>query len=266
MIGGNELFRSRRPGLVTSNVEVSREVVTAARRFVSKPEHRLRDGIACTVARSSFAARAWAGRLPEEKRVSKSTPERIASGQFPSTHWSRVVAAGSPGGPKARESLAALCNAYWYPLYAYIRRRGYSSEQAQDLTQDFLRGYWRRVFLRRPTRNGVGFGHSCGRCAAHYLTNRRASAKTLKRGGGRPSISIDAADAEGRYARELAHELTPERIFDRSWALTLLGRVLNQLRREYEDAGRAETFEALQVSLTEGLAPRRTRRRRSSWE
>ena len=70
--------------------------------------------------------------------MSKSTPERTASGQFPSTHWSRVVAAGGPGGPKARESLTALCSAYWYPLYAYIRRRGYPPEQAQDLTQDFF--------------------------------------------------------------------------------------------------------------------------------
>jgi hypothetical protein len=80
----------------------------------------------------------FARRLPEEKSVSKSTPERTSKGQFPSTHWSRVVAAGDAGGPKARESLAALCNAYWYPLYAYIRRRGYSSEQSQDLTQDFF--------------------------------------------------------------------------------------------------------------------------------
>ena len=77
-------------------------------------------------------------RRPQEMRVSKSTPELPSAGQFPSTHWSRVVAAGDMGGPKARESLAALCNAYWYPLYAYIRRRGYSSEQAQDLTQDFF--------------------------------------------------------------------------------------------------------------------------------
>jgi RNA polymerase sigma factor (sigma-70 family) len=190
--------------------------------------------------------------IPEEMSVSKSTPERISSGQFPSTHWSRVVAAGGAGGPKARESLAALCNAYWYPLYAYIRRRGYSSEQAQDLTQDFFARILEKGLFAEADPGRGRFRSFLRTVCSHYLTNRRATAKSLKRGGGRLAISIDAADAEGRYARELAHELTPERIFDRSWALTLLGRVLGQLRREYEDAGRAETFEAIEVFLTEG--------------
>jgi RNA polymerase sigma factor (sigma-70 family) len=191
-------------------------------------------------------------RHPEEMSVSKSTPERTSSGQFPSTHWSRVVAAGGAGGPKARESLAALCNAYWYPLYAYIRRRGYSTEQAQDLTQDFFTRILEKGLFAEADPGRGRFRSFLRTVCSHYLTNRRATAKTLKRGGGRPAISIDAAGAEGRYARELAHELTPERIFDRTWALTLLGRVFSQLRREYEDAGRAETFEALQVFLTDG--------------
>ena len=191
-------------------------------------------------------------RLSEELSVSKSTPELTASGQFPSTHWSRVVAAGVAGGPKARESLAALCNAYWYPLYAYIRRRGYSSEQAQDLTQDFFTRILEKGLFAEADPGRGRFRSFLRTVCSQYLSNRRATAKTLKRGGGRPAISIDAAGAEGRYARELAHELTPERIFDRSWALTLLSRVFNQLRREYEDAGRAETFQVLQVYLTEG--------------
>ncbi len=191
-------------------------------------------------------------RLPEEKSVSKSTPEVPAAGQFPSTHWSRVVAAGDAGGPKARESLAALCNAYWYPLYVYIRRRGYSSEQAQDLTQDFFARILEKGLFAEADPGRGRFRSFLRTVCSQYLMNRRATAKTLKRGGGRPAISIDAAGAEGRYSRELAHELTPERIFDRTWALTLLSRVFSQLRREYEDAGRAKTFEALQVFLTEG--------------
>jgi RNA polymerase sigma factor (sigma-70 family) len=189
---------------------------------------------------------------PEEMSVPKSTPEWTASGQFPSTHWSRVVAAGGPGGPKARESLAALCNAYWYPLYAYIRRRGYSSEQAQDLTQDFFTRILEKGLFAEADPERGRFRSFLRTVCSHYLTNRRATARTLKRGGGRPAISIDAAGAEGRYVREFAHELTPERIFDRTWALTLLGRVFSQLRSEYEDAGRAETFEALEVFLTDG--------------
>jgi RNA polymerase sigma-70 factor (ECF subfamily) len=184
--------------------------------------------------------------------VSKSTPERILSGQFPSTHWSRVVAAGAPGGPKARESLTALCSAYWYPLYAYIRRRGYSSEQAQDLTQDFFARILEKGLFAEADPARGRFRSFLRTVCAHYLANRRATENTLRRRGARPTISIDTVDAEGRYAREFADELTPERIFDRSWALTLLARVFNQLSREYEDAGRTETFDALHVFLTEG--------------
>jgi RNA polymerase sigma factor (sigma-70 family) len=184
--------------------------------------------------------------------LSKSTPERTRSGQFPSTHWSRVVAAGGTVGPKARESLTALCGAYWYPLYAYIRRRGYSSEQAQDLTQDFFaRILEKGIFAEADPERGR-FRSFLRTVCSHYLANRRATESALKRGGARRAVSIDAAEAEVRYARELAHELTAERIFDRSWALTLLGRVFSQLSGEYADAGRAETFQALQVFLTEG--------------
>jgi RNA polymerase sigma factor (sigma-70 family) len=181
-----------------------------------------------------------------------STPERTSSDQFPSTHWSRVVAAGGSAGPKARESLSALCGVYWYPLYAYIRRKGYSSEQAQDLAQDFFARILEKGIFAEANPERGRFRSFLRTVCSHYLANRRATERALKRGGARPAISIDAADAEGRYARELAHELTAERIFDRSWALLLLNRVFNQLRSEYEDAGRAATFEALQVFLTEG--------------
>ena len=104
-------------------------------------------------------------RRPQEMRVSKSTPELPSAGQFPSTHWSRVVAAGDMGGPKARESLAALCNAYWYPLYAYIRAGAIRASKRKTLRKISLRGSWRRGFLRRPTRAEGVSGHSCERCA-----------------------------------------------------------------------------------------------------
>ncbi len=184
--------------------------------------------------------------------MSKSTPERTASGRFPTTHWSRVVAAGGPSGPKARESLTTLCTAYWYPLYAYIRRRGHSPEEAQDLTQDFFARILEKGLFAEAEPGRGRFRSFIRTVCAHYLSNRHARESAIKRGGGRPAISIDAIDAEGRYVRELAHELTAERIFDRSWALTLLDRVFSQLQAEYEDAGRVETFETLQVFLTEG--------------
>ena len=166
------------------------------------------------------------------------------------------------GGPKARESLAALCNAYWYPLYAYIRRRGYSSEQAQDLTQDFFaRILEKGLFAEADPGRGRFRSFSADGLLA-LPGEPRATAKSLKRGGGRPAISIDAADAEGRYARELAHELTPERIFDRSWALTLLGRVLGQLSASTRTPDGPKHLRRFKYFSPRALGGRHMRRRR----
>jgi RNA polymerase sigma factor (sigma-70 family) len=172
-------------------------------------------------------------------------------GRFPTTRWSRVILAGDPEAPLARESLAELCNAYWYPLYAYIRRRGYDPEKAKDLTQDFFVRVLEKGLLAEADPARGRFRSFLRTVCAHFLANRRDREHARKRGGGRTVLSIDAADAEGRYALELADELTPERIFDRSWALTLLGRILDQLGREYDEAGKAATFEALR-GLLEG--------------
>jgi RNA polymerase sigma factor (sigma-70 family) len=184
--------------------------------------------------------------------LSRTPTDRSSAGRFPSTHWSRVIAAGDPRGPEARESLAALCNAYWYPLYAYIRRRGHTPEQAQDLTQDFFALLLERDLLAKADPERGRFRAFLRTVCTRYLANQRARANARKRGGGRPALPIDALDAEGRYALELADESTPERIFDRTWALTLLGRVLDMLRREYEDADRAMTFEELRGVIIEG--------------
>ena len=164
---------------------------------------------------------------------------RPSSRQFPFTDWSRVVAAGDPGAPEAREALAALCDAYWYPIYAYIRRRGQTPEQAQDSTQDFFAYLLEQDLIARADPGRGRFRSFLRGVCDNHLANRRDRSNARKRGGGRPMLSIDASDAEGRYSREPAHELTPDRIFDRSWALTLLGLVLDKLRREYEEAGGA---------------------------
>jgi RNA polymerase sigma factor (sigma-70 family) len=160
-----------------------------------------------------------------------------------------VLLAGYPDTPLAREALAELCNAYWYPLYAYIRRRGYGPEQARDLTQDFFARALEKGLLAEADPGQGRFRSFLRAVCADFLANRRDRDNALKRGGGRTALSIDARDAEGRYALEPAHELTPERIFDRSWALTLLERVLDRLGREYDEAGKAATFEALRGML-----------------
>jgi RNA polymerase sigma-70 factor (ECF subfamily) len=172
-----------------------------------------------------------------------------AAGRFPTTHWSRVISAGNPDAPLAKESLAELCKAYWYPLYAYIRRRGHDPEQAKDLTQDFFARALEKGLLAEADPSRGRFRSFLRTVCAHFLANCHDREQARKRGGGRTILPIEAGGAEGQYARELADGLTPERIFDRSWALTLLGRVLDQLGREYAEAGKAAAFEALRGLL-----------------
>lgn len=177
------------------------------------------------------------------------SPDRPSPGHFPTTRWSRVLLAGDPDAPHARESLAELCGAYWYPLYAYIRRRGYDPDRARDLTQDFFARALERGLLAEADPSRGRFRSFLRTVCTHFLANRRDWEQAQKRGGGHAVLPIDSVGAEGRYALELADGLTPERIFDRSWALTLLGRVLDGLGREYDEAGKAATFEALRGVL-----------------
>lgn len=181
--------------------------------------------------------------------MSQSPSDGPSPARFPTTQWSRVISAGDPDAPQARESLAELCNAYWYPLYAYIRRRGHDPELARDLTQDFFARALEKGLLAEADPARGRFRSFLRTVCAHFLSNRRDWEHARKRGGGRAVLSIDADGAEGQYARELADGLTPERIFDRSWALTLLGRVLDRLGREYDEAGKGAAFEALRGLL-----------------
>ncbi len=182
-------------------------------------------------------------------------PARSSPGCFPSTHWSRVLAAGKPDAPEALEALTNLCESYWYPIYAYVRRKGHPPEQAQDLTQDFFAYVLERDLLAKADPERGRFRGFLRIVCARHLSGERERAGARKRGGGKTAWSIDVSDAEGRYSREPSHELTPERIFDQTWALTLLGRVFDQLRSEYDAAGRAAIFDELRLVLTGASQP-----------
>jgi RNA polymerase sigma factor (sigma-70 family) len=183
------------------------------------------------------------GRVEEDKY---SRGETVV---FATTRWSLVLAARGEA-PAAREALAELCRLYWYPLYAYVRRRGHATHEAQDLTQE--------LFARLLERDDLaGLDPARGRFRAfllaacrHFLANQSDREQALKRGGGRRPLPFDLADADQRYAAEPSHEQTPERLFERRWALTLLDQVLGQLRRHYEAAGQVPLFERLKGSLT----------------
>jgi RNA polymerase sigma-70 factor (ECF subfamily) len=169
--------------------------------------------------------------------------------QFATTRWSVVLAAGGSA-PDASEALAALCRAYWYPLYVFVRRQGHAPHDAQDLTQEFFARLLEKDWLRAVERERGRFRSFLLAAMKHFLANEWDRAHRLKRGGGQAVISLDAESAENRYALEPADHMTADRIFERRWALTLLEQVLARLRKEFVAAGRGALFDELKTALT----------------
>jgi len=180
--------------------------------------------------------------------VGEPTGHRAVS--FPTTRWSLVLHAGQRGDPEARTALEMLCQAYWYPIYTFIRRKAFAPEDAGDLTQ---------AYFARLLENGViAAADPCkGRFRAflrtdcqHFLLDHGRRERVRVRI--RRTASIDGDEGERRYRSEPSDEMTPERLFDRTWAMTLLDRVLERLARDYASKGQGETFEGLKVVLTQG--------------
>jgi len=175
------------------------------------------------------------------------SPER-----FPTTHWSRVVQSADGASPEARAALEALCSAYWYPLYAFIRRHGHDPATAADLVQGlFTHLLEHNSFAKADPRRGRFRTFLLAACR-NFLIDQEEQRRAQKRGGGLAIVSIDRSGAEGRYRAEAADTLTPDRLFERAWALALLERVLGQLRREYDVAGKRPLFERLEPTLAGG--------------
>jgi DNA-directed RNA polymerase specialized sigma24 family protein len=175
-----------------------------------------------------------------------------AGGRFETTQWSLVLAAGQRGSAAAEDALARLCSLYWYPVFAFVRRQGYSADDAQDLTQGFFARLIEKGDLSAADRSRGRFRSFLLTNCQYFLANERDRALTQKRGGGRVPLSIDVAAAEGRYERALAHSETPERLYDRQWCLTLLDAVFDALRAEYAEAGKENVFDRLKEFLTAG--------------
>jgi len=164
---------------------------------------------------------------------------------FATTHWSVVLAAGSENTPEALAALERLCRAYWYPLYAYVRREGYGPEDAQDLTQGFFAQLLARHSLANVAPEKGRFRSFLLAAMRHFLSAERARAHALKRGGRAETVSLDAQEAEARYRLEPVDRLDAERIYERRWAMTLVEQALARLRDESAAAGKAELFERL---------------------
>lgn len=170
--------------------------------------------------------------------------------QFHTTRWSLIAAAAGAEGEATRAALAELCQAYWYPVYAFVRRRGHAADEAGDLTQAFFAALLEKEYLADADRDRGRFRAFLLTAVARFVSKERDKAAALKRGGGQRAVSFDVADGEARYQREPAHHWTAERIFERRWALTMLDRTLARLRQEHEAAGKLPLFEALKGSLT----------------
>jgi RNA polymerase sigma-70 factor (ECF subfamily) len=172
--------------------------------------------------------------------------------RFPTTRWSCVAQAGNPETERSREALAELCAGYWYPLYAFVRRRGHPADEAMDLVQEYFARLLEKGVIAAADPSRGRFRTFLMADCANFLSHHRAWAAARKRGGGRALVSIDARDAEGRFQSEPVDTLTPERLYERAWIITLLDRVLNELREEYVRGGRGAVFERLKPVLTEG--------------
>ncbi len=168
---------------------------------------------------------------------------------FATTHWSLVAEAGGAASPAGRDALCALCELYWYPLYAFVRRKGYQPAEAQDLTQAFFAELLEKDRLQMADQSRGKFRSFLAGSMTNFLANQRRAVAARKRGGDRKILSIDFDDGETRYQREPVDAATPERIFARRWTMTLLDRALSRLRGEYESSGKPDLFEQLKLHL-----------------
>ena len=165
-----------------------------------------------------------------------------------------IVAAGGQESTAARDALSLLCEIYWYPLYAYIRRRGSDAEDARDLTQAFLASLLERRDFSRVRRERGRFRSFLLASLQHFLANETARRRTQKRGGEVVVVPLSLNEAEGRYHVEPSDPFTPETLFERRWALALIDHVLRLLRKEWEVGGRGAEFDELKAALL-GEAP-----------
>jgi len=179
----------------------------------------------------------------QAKRDSSSYPKA----GFATTQWSIVISAGQPS--QSREALATLCQSYWYPLYAYLRRKGHQSAEAQDLTQAFFAELLEKNRIQMADQHRGRFRAFLLSSLQNFLRNQWREKQAKKRGGGQLPISLDFHDGEHRYVQEPTDELTPEKIYERRWAMTFLEKSVAKLSSEFEQAGKAELFDNLKPYL-----------------
>lgn len=169
---------------------------------------------------------------------------------FRTTRWSLIAAAGDPHAPHSRQALADLCGQYWYPVYAYVRRRGSDRHKAEDLTQAFFARLLETNDLAAADRTRGRFRTFLLTACQHFLANRHDYETAKKRGGGVAPLAIDFGAGEEQFTLEPADANTAEAEFERRWAVALLDQTLKELRAEYAESGKAAVFDMLKGTLT----------------
>jgi RNA polymerase sigma-70 factor (ECF subfamily) len=174
--------------------------------------------------------------------------------RFQTTKWSVVIAAGRDDPDESREALSSLCDAYWYPVYGFVRRQGHNEEDARDLTQSYFATLLDKNFLGGLRPEAGRFRSFLLVSIRNFLHNERDRERAAKRGGGQTSLSLDTANAEDRIRLEPAAPDSPEEQFERRWAMTVVQRTLQRLEREFEEGGQTDRFRMLRGYLI-GDAP-----------
>jgi len=175
---------------------------------------------------------------------------RVGNAQFTTTHWSVVLTAGDQDASESAAALETLCRSYWYPLYAYVRRRGYEPADAQDLTQEFFARLLSKDYLRAVDRTKGKFRSFLLAALEHFLANEWRRAQAQKRGGQFRFISLDDTSVEDQYRLAPASLDSPEQFFEQQWAITLLEHAVAKLRDEFTSSGKATFFEQFKIFLT----------------
>ena len=183
----------------------------------------------------------------EEQRT-KAVP--AGSDVFVTTRWTVVLAAGRGSAPQASVALEELCRTYWYPLYVYVRRQTTSREDAEDLTQSFFARFLEKNYLEHLSSDKGRFRAFLLASLKHFLANEWDRANRQKRGGGVAHLSLDWQSADTRYQIDPPDNLSPDKLFDRAWAMTLLDRVISRLREENVEDGKTKLFDVLKPFLT----------------
>ena len=184
----------------------------------------------------------------EASTPSTSTPGDI----FATTHWTVVLAAGKRSTPQSDRALEELCRTYWFPLYAYVRRRGHTREDAEDLTQAFFTRFLEKNYLAGLSAERGRFRAFLLASLKHFLANEWDKSRRQKRGGGVTPLSLDWQTADAQFQIAATTEPSPDKAFDREWAVTLLAKVIERLHAECEADGRRKQFAELKIFLTAG--------------